>query len=435
VFHSIRIKNFKVWKSQLWDNPVSLSRINLILGANSTGKTSLLQPFLLLKQTVESPDRQIGLSFGGSPSDLVDLGTWEHIIHQQAPNTDRTLCLQLEEGPPEESGDETLEVRVGFSMKSSNLHQTELELTHKGAAFALRRTPKGGYRMSAPNYTPPKASGSRNFCPQRAFFIPEEAARQLGEQRQVADDLSLRIMRALNKVVYLGPLRSPPQPWYMWGGQEPGSIGTSGENAVAALLASLHANKKDERRALVESVSTWLKRMGVAEKLELRQQGGRNYEVIVTTAGRETNLVHVGFGVSQVLPMIVLALTAKPGSTIIAEQPEIHLHPRAQTELANLLVETAKDRNLQYIVETHSEHLFRRMQFLLADETLRPQDCRLYFVDHDDQLTPVLTTLRIDPFGRVANWPKAFFGDAIGEAERQMRAMLSRLASAGSTHG
>jgi predicted ATPase len=427
MFRSIRIKNFKAWGSQLWDPPVALASVNLILGANSAGKTSILQALLLLKQTVESPDRQVVLSLGGSSTDLVDLGTWDQVLHQGAGAGDRSIEFELEEAKLDNDRDQVVTAHTGFAVKSGKLVQTALVLTGDRGEFSLTRTSKGGYKMAAPEYSHPKDTGNRNFCPERAFFIPDEAARLLGAQREVADELGLRLLRALNKVEYLGPLRSPPQSLYMWGGQEPGSIGTRGENAVAVLLASLHSGKKDERRTLVENVSKWLKIMGVAEKLELRQQGGRIYEAIVTTAGRETNLVHVGFGVSQVLPMIVLALTAEKGSTIIAEQPEIHLHPRAQTALANLLVETAKERKLQFIIETHSEHLFRRMQFLLAAEKLKPEDCRLYFVDRDEHGAARLDRLDVDDFGRVAHWPENFFGDAIGEVERQMDAMFTRM--------
>lgn len=136
----------------------------------------------------------------------------------------------------------------------------------------------------------------------------------------------------------------------------------------------------------------------------------------------------VGFGISQVLPMLVLAYFVPPGTTIIAEQPEIHLHPRAQVALAELMAEVAKTRQVQFLAETHSEHLFRRLQSLIADERLTADDCRLYFVDRDAQGTTQLTPLEVDPYGRVRNWPKQFFGDAIGETERQTRKMFERVA-------
>lgn len=129
------------------------------------------------------------------------------------------------------------------------------------------------------------------------------------------------------------------------------------------------------------------------------------------------------------LPLLVLAHFVPPGATIIAEQPEIHLHPRVQTELANLMVEVSRQRNVQFIVETHSEHLFRRMQFLVADRKISPVDCRMCFIGMRRRKARV-QLLQMDDYGRISNWPKHFFGDAIGETERQMRRMIERLQQA-----
>ena len=82
---------------------------------------------------------------------------------------------------------------------------------------------------------------------------------------------------------------------------------------------------------------------------------------------------------------------------------------------------------MQFLVETHSESLFRRLQLLIADEKLAPEDCRLYFVKRDQDIT-ALQRLEVDEFGRIKNWPEKFFGDAIGEVEQQTRSMIVRLA-------
>ncbi|NOY26915.1 MAG: DUF3696 domain-containing protein [Oligoflexia bacterium] len=162
--------------------------------------------------------------------------------------------------------------------------------------------------------------------------------------------------------------------------------------------------------------------------MELVRQGrSRYFEVVITTRGQRANIVDVGFGISQVLPMLVLAYFVPRGSVIIAEQPEIHLHPRAQVGLAELMVQVAQERNVQFIVETHSEHIFRRLQFLIADEKIGPDTCRMYFVDGADDGKAELRRLQVDQFGRINNWPEHFFGDALGETERQMKRMMARM--------
>ena len=146
--------------------------------------------------------------------------------------------------------------------------------------------------------------------------------------------------------MYSGPLREPPERTYLWSGVEPRDIGKRGELAVHALLASDNLRSKPKpgveggRQWLVGRVSTWLKRLGVADELILERQGSsRHYELVVVRGKQRANLMDVGFGVSQVLPMIVLSYTVLQGTTIIAEQPELHLHPRAQGGLAELMAE------------------------------------------------------------------------------------------------
>ena len=93
--------------------------------------------------------------------------------------------------------------------------------------------------------------------------------------------------------------------------------------------------------------------------------------------------------------------------------------------LAELFVEVSKERNVQFIVESHSEHLFRRMQTLIARQRIKPQDAAMYFVVRDGSAAR-LRSLELDDFGRVKNWPESFFGDALGEAREQARLMFTR---------
>ena len=96
----------------------------------------------------------------------------------------------------------------------------------------------------------------------------------------------------------------------------------------------------------------------------------------------------VGVGVSQVLPVIVAALLAARGNIVIVEEPESHLHPLAAALLAELFAEVSKKRGVQFIVETHSEHLFRRMQTLIAQQHVKNADCAMYFVERMEMGNP-----------------------------------------------
>lgn len=434
----LRIKNFKAWGSQLWEPGLRLAPVTLLLGPNSAGKTSLLQAPLLLKQTFESPDRALELNTGGQPTDLVDVGTSETLLYDQMDADDALgLGFRIE-------GECSYEAT--FARTGSSLTVAQLRLTDGPEIFAATRQSKGGYRLEAPGYTPTKVAGrdeaKRTYQPERAIGFAAEAVAALGVAGTKAQDLSLRLRQAITRIAYLGPLRGYPERTYLWNGVEPGDLGKNGEKAVHALLASANSRKKqrdgEEGGAewLVQQVSRWLSELGVADELMLERQGrSRHYEILVRRGERKSNLMDVGFGISQVLPMIVLAHFVPRGTTIIAEQPEIHLHPRAQTGLAEMMVSVAKTRDVQFLVETHSEHLFRRLQYLIAAGNAKPDDCALYYVERAEP-SAKLTNLVANEFGQISNWPEHFFGDAMGETARQMKQIIERKRrNEGGSHG
>jgi hypothetical protein len=283
----------------------------------------------------------------------------------------------------------------------------------EGCKVSIFRMSRGAYVVDLDNKIIGK---SRDFAPERSIALPAAALAALGADAGKVEDMSLAIRRELENISYLGPIRRKPERDYVWN-RKVGYMDMDGHNAVQVLLSD---------KEIVEKVSRWLNRMGVAEKLEVRKVGRSNrYEVLLHREGVKANLRDVGIGVSQVLPVLTLAFFAPKGSTILLEEPEIHLHPLAQSVLAELFVEVSKERQVQFIVETHSEHLFRRMQTLMARGTASTDDCAMYFIEKGEKGAEI-RELKIDEFGRLTNWPDKFFGDALGETREQARLMFER---------
>lgn len=136
------------------------------------------------------------------------------------------------------------------------------------------------------------------------------------------------------------------------------------------------------------------------------------------------NLSDVGFGVSQILPIIVQGFYADDDSLILIEQPEIHLHPKLQAEMGNLLVEIAKSGK-QLIIETHSEHLLLRLQRLVAEGRLSNDNLAIYYFKYGSAGTKI-QRISIDKFGQFENWPKGFFEEDIEESFAITEAMLKQ---------
>jgi predicted ATPase len=130
-----------------------------------------------------------------------------------------------------------------------------------------------------------------------------------------------------------------------------------------------------------------------------------------------------------VLPVVTLLQYVPAGSTVILEQPEIHLHPLAQANLADVIINAAVHRNVQVIVESHSEHLLLRLQRRIAEEKIRSDDVALYFCDIGDKAS-VLNRLQLDLFGKIENWPRNFMGNAFGETAEAEKARLNRIMAA-----
>ena len=148
----------------------------------------------------------------------------------------------------------------------------------------------------------------------------------------------------------------------------------------------------------------------------------QEYDVELRTKGSKNSvdLPDVGFGVSQVLPVIVQCFYVPHNSIIIMEQPEIHLHPSAQAALADVMIdainsrEDGLDRKIQLIIETHSEHFLRRLQRRIAESGISQEKVSAYCADVSK--TPArLESLQIDIFGNIQNWPENFFGDENSE--------------------
>lgn len=430
MFTKLRLINFKVWQST---GIIDLKPVTMLLGTNSSGKSTLIQSLLLLKQTVQSPDRMVHLNLGGDEvNDLFNFGDFEDVLHQAA-EAPRQFSIGFEFKRQEgrvSSG--RFNCSYGQNSLGSVIIQA-LVLRTAGRRFRALRRNKGAFSIMVDDESQPRCKG-RNYAPERSVAFSADAIASLNQDGPVVEDLSLAIRRELESISYLGPLRRKPERDYPWNKTKPGDVGIDGRSAVDALLASALL-RGDEQNDVVNGVSSWLARMKVADKLDVRQQGrSTRYELIVHRNGVACNLRDVGIGVSQVLPVLVVAHFAPPGSTIILEEPEIHLHPLAQSVLAELFVTISRERKVQFIVETHSEHLFRRMQTLVARQEATPSTVAMYFIERDGQAAK-LRQLELDDLGRVRNWPASFFGDALGETREQTALAIKRAKELRATDG
>lgn len=431
----LKLDNFKIWRST---GAMRLAPITLLLGTNSAGKSSLIQSLLLIRQTVKGDDPNLDLNLGNPDADdSVTLGQFKDLLCRHAGESEAIKANQVgiefkwsESGLPEEAAIYSARYRQG---PGGSAELDYLRLGKDGQGFFVERRKPGIYRLQLGAEHRPVGQ-SPYYRPQRSFAFAPSAIASLGARGELIRDIGPALLDELGKIIYLGPVRRLAQRDYVWAGRMPASIGDDGGKAVDALIASgvalqaaLKRRKDPPAEAqLFHQTIYWLQKMGLADGLSVRALGGSaRYELLIENQGSKSNLKDVGVGVSQVLPVIVSALFAEPGHIVIIEEPESHLHPLAQSLLAELFAQVSRERKVQFIVETHSEHLFRRMQTLMARGEITSQGCALYFVERDGR-NAKLRELDVDEFGRVKNWPEGFFGDALGETREQARLMFER---------
>jgi len=266
----LKLENFKIWRST---GAISLRPITLLLGTNSSGKSSLIQSLLLIRQTVKSDDPNLDLNLGNpDANDSVTMGQFKDLLCRHGIAIEGTLTPQV-----------GIEFRWGESVAAadSNLFSARYRQGASGSAeldylrlgkdtqsFTVQRRKRGVYRL--------QIAGERNslrqsadFRPERSFAFSAATLNRLGDRSDPIRPIGPALLNELSRIIYLGPLRRLAQRDYVWAGRMPAHIGDDGAKAVDALIASGVARQLALRRKkamppeaqLFEQTIHWLNEM------------------------------------------------------------------------------------------------------------------------------------------------------------------------------
>ncbi len=346
-----------------------LADLTLLSGSNASGKSSVLQALVLLHQTMREHEWSARLMLNG---EAIKLGTVADVVDKI--HGRRTFEIGL-------TGDGQ-SYRWSFSGERSEM------------SLAVDRVKAGGVVHEAPE--------------RLHHLLPPDTK-----------DNATRLMYiTLRKLTYITAERIGPREFYPLEDRQIASVvGPEGEHAVSLL----HLGRDEEVLAglvIADVPPTRLRQVEARMRiffpgcgLAVEQVPRVNAVTLGLRTSDETDFhrpVHVGFGLTQVLPIVVAGLSASKGDILLIENPEVHLHPAGQALMGQFLAEVAR-AGVQVIIETHSDHILNGIRRAVKAERLTPEQVALHFfrprvADEAQAVTP-----RLDKAGNIDVWPEGFF--------------------------
>jgi predicted ATPase len=400
------------YKSLSKEQSIEIRPLTVLAGANSSGKSSIMQPLLLMKQTLEASFDPGALLLDG-PNLRFTIA--DQLLSRSGKGTRaRTFSVGLEAwGASRLEVDFTKERNKGLEVTRTKYVAAgnELELRPGMSSDDIKNQELINFR--SPDFEGASLSVVRDRCFLRAALgFPEEeplSVRFLNYSPLSVENANLE--RHIIEAIHLPGLRGNPlrnYPVSAVGARFPGTF----ERYAASVIAHWQSERETET---LEKLFSDLKTLGLTWKVTARQIDETQVELQVGRLPRAAqggahdlvNIADVGLGVSQTLPVLVALLVARPGQLVYLEQPEIHLHPRAQTALAQVIADAAK-RGVRVVIETHSDLLLLGIRTLVAEGRLPAGDVKLHWFQRSEDGVTKVTSADLDESGTFGDWPEDF---------------------------
>jgi predicted ATPase len=433
LFTEIRLRNFKCYADS---GPIPLRPLTVLVGPNNAGKSTILQAILMLKQTYEDRDPSEALVTSGP---YVDLGGYFDILRGGEEARSRRISIYLRGDPGLRPIREisargaTRELPIGDRLEVSfsfDRRKNEINLVHsliavgKDPLIEVRRRGKLLEAVSLPAIIKQHTEVSLvHFMPtlQPRGVPPKDRKRVDRVLSEVASTQAQTHVweHIFEETRHIMPLRAAIPRYNILGEMAPSEVGAGGEN----LLRVLRNEEKVEgtQSTLLDLVEKALRnQFHMLQRIRFKRMDPAG--ILRSLLGDEfrgfrgVNVANMGAGISQVLPILVGAVSTPSGGVLLIEQPEIHLHPRAQADLVDTLIDALRRRGRrQFIVETHSEHLLLRVRRRIAEGKLEPSQVGVIFVEKSGVSSKV-RFLEPTSRGHFNDWPEGFFDTGYAEA-------------------
>lgn len=402
----IRLKNFKIFKEE---TVFPTNRLTLLTGVNGAGKSSMLQPLLLMRQSIEHDERTTQIIFNGS---CVELGSFMDVKNAETPREEAIVFgfevkkEDWEKGIVYELEDTSFDGDVGLIQ--TIIIDSKIRIQHNEGWHYVNEKSVQDTFIILHNLSPIEDDIHEDILTN--IFSSKEV------YRGYADIDNATSVHTLH---YIAADRIGPKPYYEKQTLDKfPNVGPKGEYTANVLyrMGDDLVNEKlylgEDAHTLIQQTEEWLSEILGGAKVELK---GKEKEHAVLSLLLNTDSSsnryrpsNVGFGYTYILPIIVSGLIAKEDEILIVENPEAHLHPKAQSKLAQFLAKVASC-GVQVFIETHSEHILNGIRVSIIKEEIQIQNDEvtvLYFQDDENERF-VEIPIRAD--GGIDNWPNGFF--------------------------
>jgi len=362
MFTRIDLQFFKCFKLLR----LPLAPLTLLTGLNASGKSSVLQALALLHQTIHDHEWSTRLALNGS---VVRLGSMPDVVDQEFGGNSFTIALE----------------------NDGNLYDWSFEGERRDMSMRIQHVSVNGKTTKYPQ--------------ELQYLLPLD-------EKEAAASLAQR----LRNITYISAERAPPREIHRL--EDPHAVtvvGPQGEHAMSILHWGgdqsvptelvLPSSSAIRLRQVEEHMSTFFPGF----KMELRQTGNSVMLGLRTSdATGFFNPIHTGFGLTQTLPIVVAALSAAKGDTVMLENPEGHLHPAGQARMGQFITAVAR-AGIQVLVETHSDHILNGIRRAVKENQLAADQIAIHFFrPRSEELAQVLSP-NMDDFGHIDDWPAGFF--------------------------
>lgn len=362
MFDRISLSHFKCF---VGEQSVDLARINVFYGKNGRGKSSVTQAFMLLGQAMQDSE----VSYMPMNGSMVRLGMFKDVLSHGVDDGVFTLRFHLK-GQEDD---------LVFAYGSDNEKPSVGKLKRLEADGKNLMDVKTSSEGDAGNVSKESSlSAISGFCGYENFkniyFV--SANRKGQNNSEPRNDIGGRV------------------------------LGANGDNVINLLLLQGEDFQKEVAHVLsviLDGATLLVKETATREYVDLfldSKDGGDSFRP-----------VNVGFGYSYVLPIIVEALVVPTESLLIVENPEAHLFPAAQSRLMEFLIDTSKKRNLQLIVESHSDHVVNGVRIAVKKEALGTGEVLVNYFDRDGKGDVLVKAIHVDKYGELDDYPDDFMDE------------------------